>query len=104
MAEQGSNKANKGNPAGHRMGNKERHARRQQRAATGAKRRTEKARAQELRHAENVATVREGGLTPWQQAKAKRADRRAKDPRVLRARRLHMSDALRMPTDAGHRA
>lgn len=43
----------------------------------------------------------DGVPTPWEWAKAARAERRSKDPRVIRARRLHMADALKMPTDAG---
>jgi hypothetical protein len=104
MADQVQSKSAKGNPASHRMSNKERKIRRQSSWARGEKRKDERRKTQQEAEKRNVLLVDSEKLTPWQEAKAARAARRAKDPRIVRQRRLHMGDALRMPTDAGHRA
>jgi hypothetical protein len=77
------------------------HARNQKSWARGENRRAEHRFDQNVRRDVNIARCAGGELTPWQKAKAARAERRSKDPRIIKARRLHMADALSMPTNAG---
>lgn len=95
MAENSS----KGNPASHRMSNKVLKERRASSWARGTKRAADRQAAQDEAHKNNLASLRIGEATPWQRAKAKRAWRRSQDPRVVRARRLHLADTLETRVD-----
>lgn len=82
-----TNKSGKGNPASHRMGNKELKARRERCWRNGEKRKDARRAANEAQCAANREMRAAGVLTAWQAAKAVRAAYRADDPAV-RARRL----------------
>lgn len=98
------NKSSKGNPASHRMSNAALKERRKKSHLSGEKRKAARREAQKLAEKRNILLLDSEKLTPWQEAKAKRAERRNADPFILRRRRIFMADALKMPTDAGHRA
>lgn len=77
------------------------HDRDQESWARGESRKAVRHAAQKEAEKRNVLLTDREELTPWQKAKADRAERRSKDPRIIKARRLHMADALSMPTNAG---
>lgn len=66
----------KGNPATHRMGNPRRKARRAECWARGQKRKLARKKEADEAQKFNAGVVAGGGMTPWQRAKALRAERR----------------------------
>lgn len=72
----GSNRANKGNPASHRMSAGKKKARCARNWAEQQKRKAARKAKQAEAEARNRDTVANDGLTPWQRAKAARAAKR----------------------------
>jgi hypothetical protein len=67
----------KGNPASHRMSNANRKAKRAERWAKARKRRDLANQANAQREQANTAARAAGEMTPWERAKAARAQKRA---------------------------
>jgi hypothetical protein len=78
----GNTTGTKGNPASKRMGNAALKARRASSWLRGQRRKAERAKAQKARQEKNASLRESGEPTPWEQAKARRAERRRLDPEV----------------------
>lgn len=73
----GNANASKGNPASHRMGNAHLKAYRASCRVIQERRKKKRQEANEAAHKHNLELRRQGKLTPWEEAKAARASRRA---------------------------
>ena len=85
----GKNDGGKGNPASKRIGNAVRKTRRSLSWQRGERRKAKRREEQAVRTAVNVGRRRAGELTPWELAKAARAERRANDPEVQKRAAKH---------------